>query len=71
MLPFQHIQRFYQTRLIRITCGAFAVWLDPFGMLDPQVVMNLLLQIYVRMELVNHKHWSVWLPWGHGHRVSE
>jgi hypothetical protein len=28
------VAQFYQTRLVRITHGAFAIWLDPFGMLD-------------------------------------
>jgi len=58
MLPFQHIQRFYQTRLVRITCGAFAVWLDPFGMLDSQIVVNLSPQVCVGMECVKHGHCS-------------
>ena len=70
-LTYQDIERFHQTRLVRITHGRFAIWLDPFGMLDPQVVMNLLPQICVGMELVKHNHWSVSLPWCHGHRVSE
>ena len=71
VLPYQDIERFHQARLIRITHGRLAIWLDPFGMLDPQVVMNLLPQICVRMELVKHNHWSVSLPWCDGHRVSE
>ena len=70
-LPCQHIECFHQARLIRITHGRFAIWLNPFGMLDPQVVMNLLPQICVRMELVKHNHWSVSLPWCHRHCVSE
>ena len=28
--------------LFQETHGGFAIWLDPFGMLDPQVVVNLL-----------------------------
>jgi len=71
MLPFQHIECFHQARLVRITHGRLAIWLNPFRMLDPQVVMNLLPQICVGMELVKHNYWSVSLPWCHGHRVSE
>ena len=71
VLPYQHIECFHQTRLVRITHGRLAIWLDPFGMLDPQVVMNLLPQICVGTKLVKHNHWSVSLPWCYGHRVSE
>jgi hypothetical protein len=38
----QSVEQFDETRLVRITRGGFAIWLDPFGMLDPQVVVNLL-----------------------------
>ena len=51
---FQTIEQFHQARLVRITHGRLAVWLDPFGMLDPQVMMNLFLQVCVGMGLVNH-----------------
>ena len=37
--------------------GGFAIWLDPFGMLDPQVVVNLLLKLGVGVDLVRHGHW--------------
>src|SRR6267378_514162 len=35
-------EQFHEARLVRITHGGAAIWLDPFGMLDPQVVVNLL-----------------------------
>src|SRR5262245_66013314 len=70
-LPYQHIECFHQARLVRITHGRLAIWLDPFGMLDAQVVMNLLPQICVRMELIKHNHCSVSLLWCHGLRVIE
>ena len=41
----QGIKLFYQACFIEVTFGAIAIWLDPFGMLDPQVVVNLLLQL--------------------------
>lgn len=50
----QCIQSFHQARLVRITHGRLAIWLDPFGMLDPQIVVNLFPQVRVRMELVKH-----------------
>ena len=31
--------------------------LDPFGMLDPQIVVNLLLELGVRVDLVRRGHW--------------
>jgi hypothetical protein len=53
-LLFQTIEQFHQARLVRITHGRLAVWLDPFGMLDPQVIMNLFPQVCIGMGLVNH-----------------
>jgi len=38
----QCVEQFHEAHLVRITLGGFAIWLDPFGMLDPQVVVNLL-----------------------------
>jgi hypothetical protein len=37
--------------------GGFAIWLDPFGMLNPQVVMNLLPEFGVALNLVRHGRW--------------
>jgi hypothetical protein len=53
-LPFQDVQRFHQARLVRITRGAFAIWLDPFGMLHSKVIVNLSSQVCVCMHLVKH-----------------
>ena len=52
--PLKRIEQFGQTRLIRITYGAFPICLDPFGMLDPQVVMNLSPEFAVSVDLVKH-----------------
>ena len=51
------VELFHQTRLIRITRGALAIWLDPFGMLDPEVVVNLLPKLGVGVDFVRHGHW--------------
>jgi len=56
VLPFQDIECFHQACLVRITHGRLAIWLDPLGMLDPQVVVNLFPQVCVRMTLVKHDH---------------
>jgi hypothetical protein len=50
-------EQFNETRLVSITHRGFAIWLDPFGMLDPQVVVNLLLEFGVRVDLMRHGNW--------------
>ena len=50
----QSVQHFRQARVVRITLGGFAIWLDPFGMLAPQIVVNLLLEFGVRVNWVKH-----------------
>jgi hypothetical protein len=53
----QSVEQLREARLVRITLGAFAIWLDPFGMLDPQVVVNLLPEFGVSVDLVKHGNW--------------
>ena len=53
----ESVEQCIEARLIRITCGGFAILLDPFGMLDPQVVVNLLQELGVGVDLVRHRHW--------------
>ena len=48
------VEQFYQTRLVRITHGAFAIWLNPFGILDAKVVVNLFPKLGVGEVLVRH-----------------
>jgi hypothetical protein len=55
-LRVKSIELFHETRLVRITLGGFAIWLDPFGMLDPQVVVYLLPEFGVSVNLVRHDH---------------
>jgi hypothetical protein len=47
----QTIEQFHQPLLVRITHGRFAIWLDPFGMLNPKVVVNLLPEVGVGVDL--------------------
>ena len=47
-------QQFHQAGLIRIAHGRFAICLDPFGMLDPQVNVDLFSQVCVRVDLGDH-----------------
>jgi hypothetical protein len=54
--PSKTVQLFHQTRLVRITHGRFAIWLDPLGMLDPKIVVNLFPELGVIMDFVRHRN---------------
>ena len=51
------VELFHQERLVRITHGTVAIWLDPFGMLYPEVVVNLLPKVGAGVDLAMHGHW--------------
>jgi len=53
----QSSEQVHEARLVRIAHGRFPIWLDPFGMLDPEVVVNLLPKLDVGVDLVRHGHW--------------
>jgi hypothetical protein len=53
----QSVDHFREARVVRITLGGFAIWLDPFGMLDPQIAVNLLLEFGVRVNWMRHGNW--------------
>ena len=50
----QSVDHFREARVVRITLGGFAIWLDPFGMLDPQIAVNPLLEFGIRMDWTRH-----------------
>ena len=50
----QTIDQFLEAGVVRITNGGLATWLHPFGMLEPQVVVNLLSKLGIRADLVRH-----------------
>jgi len=50
----QRVEHFREARLVRIAPGAFAIGLDPFGMLNPQIIVNLQLELGVSVDLVIH-----------------
>src|SRR2546430_13751935 len=52
----ESLEQSREARLVRIARGTFAIGLDPFGMLDPQVVVNLLPELGVGMDLVQYGH---------------
>ena len=53
----QTIEQFHQPRLVRITHGRFAIWVDPFGVLNPKVVVNLLPKLHVSVDLMMQGRW--------------
>jgi hypothetical protein len=53
-------EQFHEARFVRITYEGFSIWLDPFGVLDPQVVVNLLQELGVGVDLVRHGNWLIW-----------
>jgi len=55
----QIVEQFHEARLVRIALWRFAIWLDPFGMLDPQVVVNLLPKLGVGTNEF-HKRLCIW-----------
>ena len=55
----QSVEQSREARLVRIAHGTLAIGLDPFGMLDPQIVVNLLLELGVGVDLVIHGYASV------------
>ena len=53
----QTIEQFRQARLVRITHGRFAIRLDPFGVLNPKVVVNLLPKLHASVDLMMQRRW--------------
>jgi hypothetical protein len=53
----QTIEQFHQARLVRIAHGRFAIWFDPFRVLNPEVVVNLLPELHVSMDLMMQRRW--------------
>ena len=57
----QSIDQFHEAGVVRITNGGLATWLHPFGMLEPQVVVNLLPKLGISADLVRHGYVKVLL----------
>jgi hypothetical protein len=53
----QTIEQFHQARLVRITHGRVATWLDPVGMLNPKIVVNLSPELRVSVDLMMQERW--------------
>jgi hypothetical protein len=51
------VEQSREARLVGIAHGRLAIGFDPFGMLDPQIVVNLLLELGVGVDLVKHGYW--------------
>jgi hypothetical protein len=67
----QTIEQFDEARLIRIARGRFAICLDPFRVLNPEVVVNLLPELRVSVDLMMQGRWlgerfmrgAAWFAW--------
>ena len=55
----QCVEQVCEARFVRITHRGLAIWLDPFGMLDPEVVVNLLPEFRVGVDLMRRGRWLV------------
>jgi hypothetical protein len=53
----EFIEQLHEARLVRITHRAFAICLDPFGVLDPEVVVDLSPKLGVTVDLVRRGRW--------------
>jgi hypothetical protein len=53
----RNAEQLHEARFVRIAHGGLAIWLDPFGMLDSQVVVNLLPELGVSVDLVRQGRW--------------
>jgi hypothetical protein len=51
------VEQLREAGLVRIAHGTLAIGLNPFGMLDPQIIVNLLLELGVGVDLVKHGYW--------------
>ena len=53
---FEVSEQFHEAYLIRITDRRFTIWLNPFWMLDPEVVMHLPPKLGVSVNVVSLRH---------------
>src|SRR6266513_2564432 len=56
----RNAEQFPEARLVRITRGGAAIGVNPVGMLDPQIVVNLLVELGIGVDLVRHGIWLIW-----------
>jgi hypothetical protein len=48
----QTIEQCHEARLVRIAHGRFAIWLDPFRVLNPEIVVDLLPELHISVDLM-------------------
>ena len=51
------IEQFHETGLVRIAHRTIAICLNPFGMLDPEIVVNLLPKLGVAVDSMRSGRW--------------
>jgi len=55
--PPYRMEQFHESRLVRIAHGTVAIWLNPFGMLNPKIVVNLLPKLGVGVGWMRSRGW--------------
>ena len=50
------IEQFHQARFVRFTHRRLPIWLDPVGMLAPQIIADLFQQVRIRVDFPDHSH---------------
>ena len=66
----ERFELFRETRLVKITHGGFAIWLDPFGMFLTQRVVDLALKVNVFLDFARKDWRSVRFHQQHYRRQS-
>ena len=50
--PFERVEHSHQARLVSVTHWGSAIWLDPFGMLNSEIFVNLSLELLVGVNFM-------------------
>jgi hypothetical protein len=58
---YRSVKQFNQARFVKIAHRGFAIWQNPFGMLEPQISANLLQQVCVSGDFMNYGPYCVHL----------
>jgi hypothetical protein len=51
------MEQCHEARLVRIAHGRFAIWLDPFRVLNPEIVVDLLPELHISADLMMQGRW--------------
>ena len=65
----EEVKQLHEACLIGITHWGFAIWLDPFGMLAPQVLVDPLPELGIGVNLVMRGNWLGGFKYGARRRI--